>query len=153
MSELLNKKIWKIYLSGEVHSDWRDELLTAVEQEQLPVELYNPVTDHEKSDNCGTRILGEEKDVIWRDHKSAKINSIRNKILITDADIVVIRFGDKYRQWNAAFDAGFAYANGKPIVLIHPLEFTHALKEIDAVAHAVVRDTSQVIEILKYITD
>ncbi len=153
MSELLNNKIWKVYLSGEVHSNWRNELLTSVKQEQLPIEFYTPVTDHAKSDSCGAVILGEEENVFWRDHKSAKINSIRNKTLIADADIVIIRFGEKYRQWNAAFDAGYAYANGKPLIVMHPLEHTHALKEIDAVAHTVVQNIDQVIEILKYITD
>ena len=56
--------------------------------------------------------LGEESEAFWRDHKGAGVNAIRTQTLIRDADVVVVRFGDKYRQWNAAFDAGYAAAMG-----------------------------------------
>ncbi len=143
---------WKIYLAGEIHSFWREELKEAATEAELPVEFFAPVTDHDASDHCGTRILGEEDKPFWRDHKGAKLNAIRTRPLLENADIVVVRFGDKYKQWNAAFDAGYAAALGKPLIVIHPDEHTHALKEIDAAALAVAENGQQVAEILRYVT-
>lgn len=139
-----------VYLSGEIHSNWREEIMQG--SKDLPVEFLTPVTVHQASDEVGPKILGEEKDKFWYDHKSAKINAIRTKTAIKKADVIVIKFGEKYRQWNAAFDAGQAAALGKPYIVIHPEEFTHALKEVDAQAMAVARTSSQVIEILEYTT-
>ena len=142
---------WTIYLSGEIHSDWRDRIAKGVAEADLPVELTTPVTDHAASDDCGTNILGAEDSAFWRDHKGASINAIRTRTLIRDADVVVVRFGDKYRQWNAAFDAGYAAALGKPIVVLHDEELTHALKEVDAAALAVAQTPEQVVRILDYV--
>ena len=142
---------WTIYLSGEIHSDWRDRIAQGVAKADLPVELTTPVTDHAASDDCGTDILGAEDNAFWRDHKGASINAIRTRTLIRDADVVVVRFGDKYRQWNAAFDAGYAAALGKPIVILHDEELTHALKEVDAAALAVAQTPEQVVRILDYV--
>ncbi len=144
--------IWNLYLSGEIHSDWREEIKQGIEKENLPVEVFAPVTDHPASDNVGVDILGEEKSDFWKDHKGGKINAIRTRTLIEQADIVVVKFGDKYRQWNAAFDAGYATALGKKLIVMHPEEHTHALKEVDAAALAVTRTPDQVVEILKYVT-
>lgn len=123
-------KQWKIYLSGEIHSDWRERIVQAASD--LPVEFTAPVTDHAASDNCGIDILGPEESSFWKDHKGAQLNAIRTRTLIRDADVVVVRFGDQYRQWNAAFDAGFAAACNKPLIVLHPPELQHALKEVDA---------------------
>ncbi len=142
---------WNIYLSGEIHSDWRTEIKQLSEQEKLPVNFYAPVTDHPASDDCGVRILGEEEKDFWKDHKGAKINAIRTRTHIELADIVVVRFGEKYRQWNAAFDAGYASALGKKLIIMHPPEHTHALKEVDAAAFAVTETPQQVVDILKYV--
>ena len=71
--------------------------------------------------------------------------------LIEAADVVVVRFGDKYRQWNAAFDAGYASALGKPIVTLHDESIGHALKEVDAAALAVAERPEQVVQILDYV--
>ena len=142
----------KVYLSGEIHSNWREELMQESSSRNLPVEFSTPVTVHEASDEVGNQILGSEKDAFWKDHKSAKINSIRIKLGIQNCDIVVIKFGEKYRQWNAAFDAGQAAALGIPYIVIHPDDFTHALKEVDAQAMAVAKSESQVVEILEYVT-
>lgn len=139
-----------VYLSGEIHNHWREEIIEG--SKNLPIEFLTPVTVHEASDEVGPKILGEEGDKFWYDHKSAKINAIRTKTGIQKADLVVIKFGEQYRQWNAAFDAGQAAALGKPYIVIHPEEFTHALKEVDAQAMAVAMTSSQVIEILKYTT-
>lgn len=145
-------KTWKVYLSGEIHSDWRTEIKNGIEKENLPVEISAPVTDHPASDDVGTDILGEEEKPFWKDHKGGKINAIRTRTLIENADIVVVKFGEKYRQWNAAFDAGYATALGKKLIVMHPEEFTHALKEVDSAALAVTRTPDQVVEILKYVT-
>jgi len=142
---------WNIYLSGEIHSDWREKIEAGSRENGLPVKFYSPVTDHTSSDDCGERILGSEDSAFWKDHKASKINSIRTRTLIDRADIVVVRFGDKYRQWNAAFDAGYAAARGKSMITLHDPELTHALKEVDAAAAAVARTPEQVGEILEYV--
>jgi YtoQ family protein len=143
---------WNVYLSGEIHSDWRTEIETLSKEQDLPVQFYAPVTDHPASDDCGVEILGEEKKDFWKDHKGAKINAIRTRTHIELADVVVVKFGEKYRQWNAAFDAGYASAMGKKLIIMHPPEHTHALKEVDAAALAVTETPHQVVEILKYVT-
>jgi YtoQ family protein len=141
----------QVYLCGEVHSDWRRQVIQACTAEDLPLTFLSPVTDHPASDNVGPDLLGPEADGFWRDHKSAKINAIRTRTMIDRADVVVVRFGDKYRQWNAAFDAGYAAANAKPLIVIHPPELGHALKEVDAAALAVAQTPEQVAGILKYV--
>jgi YtoQ family protein len=141
---------WNVYLSGEIHSDWRDRIREGVEAAGLPVTLLGPVTDHAASDDCGTSILGEEERPFWKDHKGAGVNAIRTRTLIERADVVVVRFGEKYKQWNAAFDAGYAAALGKPLVTLHDPGLTHALKEVDRAALAVAQHPEQVVEILKY---
>ena len=141
-----------VYLSGEIHSNWREEIIKKSKSLNLPIKFMEPVTDHELSDSCGTKILGSEKNKFWDDHKGAKINAIRTKTAIEQSDIVIIRFGDKYKQWNAAFDAGYASALSKPLIIIHQDEHSHALKEIDAAALAVTKNIDEVIKILKYTT-
>jgi YtoQ family protein len=140
-----------VYLSGEIHSAWREQIAEGVEAAGLPVTLLAPVTDHEASDDCGVAILGAEDKPFWKDHKGAKVNAIRTRTLIDRADVVVVRFGDKYRQWNAAFDAGYAAARGKPLITLHASDHTHALKEVDAAAMAVAETPEQVVELLKYV--
>ena len=138
----------KVYLSGEIHSNWRTEIEAAAAD--LDVEFSAPVTDHETSDDAGVRIMGAEENKFWHDHKGAKLNAIRTRNAIEAADIVVVRFGDKYKQWNAAFDAGYAAALGKSLIVMHGADHQHALKEVDAAALAVVEKPSQVVEILRY---
>ena len=144
---------WNVYLSGEIHSDWRQRIAEGTRVAGLPVELLAPVTDHQASDDVGASILGEEEEQFWRDHKGAGVNAVRTQTLLRRADVVVVRFGDKYRQWNAAFDAGYAAALGKPIVTLHDAELTHALKEVDRAAMAVAESPEQVVEILRYATE
>jgi YtoQ family protein len=142
---------YSIYLSGEIHSDWREQITTGLAEAKIDVEVLAPITHHESSDEVGVRILGEESSNFWKDHKGAKINALRTNTMIKRADIVVVRFGDKYKQWNAAFDAGIAIGMGKPIIVMHDPEITHPLKEIDGAALAVTQTPEQVVEILKYI--
>ena len=144
-----NKK-WIVYLSGEIHSDWREQIKLGAEALNLPVNFVGPVTNHDASDSCGVRILGAETDTFWHDNKGAKLNSIRSRKYINSSDIVVIRFGEKYRQWNAAFDAGYAAALGKSIITLHDSSLNHALKEVDSAAHAVTSNPEQVVKILTY---
>jgi YtoQ family protein len=142
---------WVVYLAGEIHTDWRDRIAHGIEEAGLPVRLTGPVTDHEASDMGGVTIFGEEEKPFWRDRKGASLNAIRTRKLIADADVVVVRFGDKYKQWNAAFDAGYAAALGKSIITLHPPEHTHALKEVDAAALAVAEEPEQVVAALQYV--
>jgi len=139
----------KVYLSGEIHTDWRDQIIAGAQG--LEVQFSGPVTDHAASDDCGVTILGGEADKYWHDHKGAMVNAIRTRKGISDADVVVVRFGDQYKQWNAAFDAGFAAALGKSLIVLHGPDHAHAVKEVDAAALAVARDPRQVVEILRYV--
>ena len=140
-----------VYLSGEIHTDWRDVVRAGCAD--LDVEFTAPVTDHAASDDCGVAILGEESDKFWHDHKGAKLNAIRTRNAIEAADVVVVRFGEKYKQWNAAFDAGYAAALGTPMIVVHPPEHAHALKEVDAAALAVAERPEQVADILRYVVE
>jgi YtoQ family protein len=144
---------WNVYLAGEIHSDWREQIAAGVEKAGIDVSFSSPVTDHGASDDVGVAILGEEGDSFWKDHKGAGVNAIRTQTLIRQADVVVVRFGEKYKQWNAAFDAGFAAALGKPSVTLHPPDHDHALKEIDRAAQATAESPEQVVEILRYVLD
>lgn len=143
-------KVWKIYLSGEIHSDWREQIENGCAEAGLPVSFGGPITVHDNSDDCGVAVFGAEPDKFWHDHKGAMLNSVRTSTLIESADIVVVRFGEKYKQWNAAFDAGYAAALGKPIITLHPPEHDHALKEVDAAAKGVAREPVQVVQALAY---
>jgi YtoQ family protein len=140
-----------VYLSGEIHTDWRERIIAGAEG--LDVAFDAPVTDHAASDDCGVAILGAEPDKFWHDHKGAKLNAIRTRRGIEAAEIVVVRFGEKYRQWNAAFDAGYAAALGKSLVVMHGPDHQHALKEVDAAALAVTETPEQVVQILRYVLD
>lgn len=140
-----------IYLSGEVHSDWRNEIINLCKKKNLKVSYSYPNTDHNASDNCGAKILGEEDKQFWKDHKGAKINAIRTRRAIRNCDIFIVKFGEKYKQWNAAFEAGFASALNKSIIVIHNDEHQHALKEIDASSLAVVNNHAQVVDIIEYV--
>ena len=139
-----------VYLSGEIHTNWREEIIEKCNQLNLPINFLSPNTNHELSDDVGVKILGEEDNKFWHDHKSAKINSIRTKNAIEQSDIVVVRFGDKYKQWNAAFDAGYAVAMSKSLIVMHSDDNQHALKEIDAMAQAVTSNVDEVVKILNY---
>lgn len=140
-----------IYLAGEIHSDWRDEIIQLTKKNDLNVNFSSPVTDHDASDNCGVEILGNEETQFWKDNKGAKLNAIRTRKEIENSDIVIVKFGEKYKQWNAAFDAGYAAALSKSLIIIHSDEHQHALKEVDAAALAVVKNNDQVVKILNYV--
>lgn len=142
---------WSVYLSGEIHTSWREEIRDGAEKLGLPITFSAPVTDHDASDDCGAVILGHEDNKFWYDNKGAKVNAIRTRTLIEKADIVVVRFGDKYKQWNAAFDAGYAAALGKSLIVMHDPSLTHPLKEVDGAALAVAETSDQVVRLLQYV--
>ena len=141
---------WNVYLSGEIHTDWRQQIMDGARQRELPITFTSAVTNHEASDAAGD-VLGPETSGFWRDHKSSKVNSIRTKTLLGRCDVAVVRFGDKFKQWNAAFDAGYCAAIGTPYITLHDEDLIHPLKEVDASALAWARTPAQVVEILKYV--
>ena len=136
-----------VYLSGEIHTDWRDQIIAGAKG--MDVLFDAPVTDHDASDDCGVAIMGAEPDKFWHDNKGANLNAIRTRHGLQNADIVVVRFGEKYKQWNAAFDAGYAAALGKSLIILHGPDHAHALKEVDAAALAVAQEPRQVVDILR----
>ncbi len=146
----MSDKTWRVYLAGEIHSDWRERIEEGAADAGLPASFSGPVTDHGASDDCGVEILGAEAEKFWHDHKGAGVNAVRTQTLLGEADIVVVRFGEKYKQWNAAFDAGQAAALGKPLITLHSEDHDHALKEINRAALATCREPEQVVAILRY---
>jgi YtoQ family protein len=148
----MTQPILNVYLVGEIHSDWRRPIADGIAEANLPVRVLEPVTDHDSSNASGVRIFGDEEKPFWRDHKAAKLNAIRNRTFMRLADVVVAFFGGSYRQWNTAFEVGYAAALGKPLIIVHDPEFNHALKEIDAAALAVAESPEQVVAVLKYVT-
>lgn len=140
---------WNVYLSGEIHTDWREQIIQGCQQHDLEICFTSAVTDHDASDAAGD-LLGVEEKQFWRDHKSAKVNAIRIKTQIESCDVAIIRFGDKYKQWNAAFDAGYCAALGKPYITLHDEALIHPLKEVDAQAMAWATTPEQVVELLVY---
>ena len=144
-------KEWSVYLSGEIHTDWRQQIMQGAAASGLPIRFTSAVTNHEASDAAGD-VLGAESENFWRDHKSAKVNAMRTKTMIENCDLAVVRFGDKFKQWNAAFDAGQCAALGKPYITLHDAEIIHPLKEVDGAAMAWAQTPAQVVEILKYVT-
>jgi YtoQ family protein len=148
---MIEAQVWIVYLSGEIHTDWRERIAAGVEAAGLPVELVSPITVHEDSDDCGVAVFGAESNKVWHDRKGAQLNAIRTKTLLKSADIAVVRFGEKYKQWNAAFDAGYAAAMDIPYITLHPTEIDHALKEVDGSAHGVAREPEQVVQALTYV--
>ena len=142
---------WTVYLSGEIHSDWRQKIMQGAKAHGLAITFTSAVTEHEASDAAGD-VLGENDNGFWRDHQSSKVNAIRTKNMMQKCDIAIIRFGDKYKQWNAAFDAGYCAALGKPYITLHAEDINHPLKEVDVAALAWTQTPEQVVELLKYVT-
>lgn len=142
-----------VYLSGEIHTNWRELIINKTNEMGLDVRFQYPVLDHELSDNCGSILMGSEEKKFWHDHKGAKLNALRTQNAIKNADIMVVRFGEKYKQWNAAFEAGYAAALGTPLIVIHSEEHQHALKEVDAAALVVLDDPEKVVNALNYILE
>ncbi len=140
-----------IYTAGEIHSDWRDRLRTALRDAGTHAELVGPQEIHERSDDVGEDILGEQPTDRFRDLEGARVNTLRTRVLMQRADLAIAYFGPQYRQWNTAVDAGFALAQGIPLILVRDAEHTHALKELDALASLTVETLEQAAEAVAYI--
>ena len=147
----MKDSVWRIYLSGEIHSDWREQIKNRCTAKGRPVDIVTPITNHEASDDCGVEILGHENNEFWKDHKGAQVNAIRTRTLIEKSDVVVVKFGDKFRQWNAAMDAGIAIALGKPLIVVRDPSLHHALKEVSQRAQMTVDRPEQVLDALEYV--
>jgi len=140
-----------VYLAGEVHSPWRDELRRQIEQKNVPVQFVGPLDEHDRSDDIGEDILGPQPTPRYRDLAGAGANALRTRVLMRQADLAVAFFGDKYRQWNTAADTGTAVAAGIPLLLVRPPELIHALKEMDAMATFTVETLEQAAEAIAYV--
>lgn len=140
-----------IYLAGEIHSDWREAFRDLLDERDVPARCVGPQEVHDRSDAVGEDILGEQPDARYRDLMGASVNTLRTRILMARADLAVAKFGDQYRQWNTAADAGAAVASGIPLILVRDRELTHALKEIDARASFTCETLEQAAEAVAYV--
>ena len=142
-----------IYLAGEIHSSWRDELREQVRALGHEVRFFGPREDHDRSDAIGEEILGEQPTPRYRDLMGAGVNTLRTRVLLRQTDLVVAFFGEKYRQWNTAADAGAAVAAGVPLLLVRSPDLTHALKELDALATFTVESLDQAALAIAYVLE
>ncbi len=140
-----------VYLAGEIHSNWREEIRQQAEALQLPLEFTGPMEDHDRSDNIGEEILGQQVDAIAKDEAASMINNLRTQLLMKKADVVIALFGEKYKQWNTAMDASAAMTLGKPVILIRDKSLHHALKELSNKAQLVVETPEQALKALAYV--
>ncbi|WP_246941313.1 YtoQ family protein [Bacillus pinisoli] len=138
-----------VYLAGEIHSNWRDELKE--QAKHLPLTFVGPMLDHDRSDQIGEEILGTQPSSIFKDDAASNINNLRTELLLRKADLVIALFGSKYKQWNTAMDASTALTLQKPLILIRPEELHHPLKELSNKANVTVETVEQAIKILNYI--
>jgi len=143
--------IWTVYLSGEIHTDWREQIMNASNTQKLPMRFVSAVTNHGASDAAGD-VLGDAPAGFLRDQQSSRVNAMRTQSLISQCDVAVIRFGNQYKQWNAAFDAGYCAALGKPYITLHDDDIIHALKEVDGSSQGRATTPEQVVDILRYVT-
>lgn len=140
-----------VYLAGEIHSKWRDEIKEKSQSLKLPVTFVGPMENHDRSDHIGEDILGEQPNAIYKDDAASDLNNFRTEILLNKADVDIARFGEKYKQWNTAMDASAAIAKGKPLILIRPKELHHPLKELSNKANITVETVNQAIKALSYV--
>lgn len=142
-----------IYLAGEIHSDWRDQLRSHVAALALPadIEYVGPQEVHDRSDDIGEDVLGAQPGPRFRDLMGGKINHLRKRVQMSRADLVVAYFGPDYKQWNTAADAGAAAALDLPLILVRAPEHLHALKDLDAFADVTVETLDQAAQVIGYI--
>lgn len=140
-----------VYLAGQIHDDWREEVAKKAEEKNLPLNFVGPQTDHDLSDNIGENILGEQPGNYYKDDAASDINNFRTQVLMQKSDIVIALFGDKYKQWNTAMDASSAAQLQKPLIIIRPEELIHPLKELSNKANVTVSTVEQAIEVIEYI--
>ncbi|HHY28053.1 MAG TPA: YtoQ family protein [Desulfitobacterium dehalogenans] len=141
-----------VYLAGEIHTQWREELKEKAAALDLPIEFVGPMQDHDYSDSVGEQVLGTQPNAIFRDEAASKINNLRTQVLLGKSDLIIALFGEnKYRQWNTAMDASTAIALNKPLIIIRPEALHHPLKELSQKANVTVETIDQAIKVLSYI--
>lgn len=140
-----------IYLAGQIHANWREEIEALVKEKELPFNFVSPQTNHDLSDDIGENILGEQPGKYYKDDAASDINNFRTTVLMNKADIVIAYFGEDYRQWNTAMDATTAINQKKPLIVIRPESLTHALKELSNKANVTVSRIEQAVEVLEYL--
>ena len=142
-----------VYLAGQIHDDWREEVAQKAIAKNLPLEFVGPQTNHDRSDNIGEEIQGKQPSNLYKDDAASDINNFRTQVLMQKADIVIALFGEKYKQWNTAMDASTAIAMNKPTIIIRPESLTHPLKELSNKANVTVETVDQAIDVIHYIFD
>lgn len=140
-----------VYLAGQIHDNWRDELKKTSQKMELPLTFVGPMENHERSDNIGEEIKGKQPNAIFKDEAASEINNLRTQVLLQKSDVVIALFGDKYKQWNSAMDAATAITLQKPLILIRPESLHHPLKELSNKAQVVVETPEQALKALSYI--
>ncbi|MGG3887784.1 YtoQ family protein [Metabacillus fastidiosus] len=140
-----------VYLAGEIHTAWREEIKNLAKERQLPLTFVGPMENHDRSDSIGEEILGEQPGKVYKDDAASDINNLRTSVLMNKADIVVALFGEQYKQWNTAMDASTAIALNKPLILIRPENLHHPLKELSNKANITVSTVEQALKALSYI--
>ncbi|MFK2826204.1 YtoQ family protein [Bacillus sp. B190/17] len=142
-----------VYLAGEIHSSWREEIKQKAAALQLPIDFVGPMENHDRSDYIGEEILGKQPSAIFRDAAASSFNNLRTEVLMQKADLVIALFGEKYKQWNTAMDASAAITLDKPLILIRPESLHHPLKELSRKANVTVETVDQAMKTLAYIFD
>ncbi|MGE8206853.1 YtoQ family protein [Heyndrickxia sp. NPDC080065] len=140
-----------VYLAGQIHDNWREQVVQKAKERNLPLKFVAPQTDHERSDNIGEDILGKQPNNLFKDDAASSINNFRTQVLMQKADVVIALFGEKYKQWNTAMDASTALALGKPTIIVRPESLIHPLKELSNKANVTVETIDQAIDVLAYI--
>ncbi|GEL08046.1 YtoQ family protein [Salisediminibacterium halotolerans] len=140
-----------VYLAGQIHDDWRQELKELASKQGLPVQFTGPMENHDRSDNIGEEILGEQPSPVYKDEAASQLNNLRTRVLLEKSDVVIALFGENYKQWNSAMDAATAVALGKPLILIRPPQLHHPLKELSEKAQVTVETPEQALQSLAYI--
>lgn len=140
-----------VYLAGEIHSNWREELAKKAEEKKLPLVFVAPQTNHDRSDDIGEAILGEQPGKLYKDDAASDINNFRTQVLMQKSDLVVALFGEKYKQWNTAMDAATAITLNKPTIIIRPESLIHPLKELSNKANVTVETVDQALDAISYI--
>ncbi|WP_430784703.1 YtoQ family protein [Virgibacillus flavescens] len=140
-----------VYLAGQIHDDWRGEVKKKAQEKSLSLTFVGPQTDHERSDNVGESILGEQPENAYKDDAASSINNFRTEVLMQKSDVVIALFGEKYKQWNTAMDASAALTMNKPTIIVRPDSLIHPLKELSNKANVTVETVDQALDVLAYI--
>ncbi|MCD8502163.1 MAG: YtoQ family protein [Bacillaceae bacterium] len=140
-----------VYLAGQIHDDWREEVAKKAKEKKLPLVFVGPQTNHDRSDAIGEEVLGKQPGTLYKDDAASDINNFRTQVLMQKSDIVIALFGEKYKQWNTAMDASTAMAMNKPTIIIRPESLIHPLKELSNKANVTVETIDQALNAIGYI--